>query len=133
MPYKYNPFTGELDITGGISSPPVSFVWNVVTTATYALVANTGNFANRSESAVTFTLPSVSTIGDIFKISAKNANGFIISQNANQYIQIADVTTTTGVGGSLASSKIGDFVEIVCTVANIGFIVTNIVGNLTVV
>ena len=104
--------------------------WSVVTVNT-AMVKSNGYFAN-SASTLTFTLPATAAVGDTFQIESMNTGGWIVAQNAGQTIRYGNLTTTTGTGGSLASTSIGDGVWIVCNVANTGFQIVGNPGNINV-
>jgi len=175
MTYKYNPFSGELDlvlgpgegnaatdfatdsgtanptaggvitISGGtgistsgsgstvtIASTSGAFTWNEETGTSANLAAGNGYIANNA-GVVTFTLPASASIGDTFIVTGKGAGGWAIAQNAGQTINIGSSSTTTGAGGSLASTAQFDTVEIVCITANNDFNVIDLVGNITVV
>jgi hypothetical protein len=106
-------------------------IWNVITTNT-AIAKDNGYFTN-SGSQVTVTLPSTAAVGDTFSVSNIASGGFLVAQNAGQLIQFGDVTTTTGTGGSLASTHLGDTVTLVCAVANTKFVGISSMGNLIVV
>jgi hypothetical protein len=121
---------GSLAINGAAST---AFTWTVITGATQAIAAGNGYIANRS-SLITLTLPATSAVGDTYSVANINtALGWNIAQNASQNIIFGNTTTTTGTGGSLASTAIGDTVTIICTVASTNFYVINSVGNITVV
>lgn len=121
------------DGSGNISFQAVAlFSWSVETGASAGLTSNTGVFANNG-SGVTLTLPATASVGDTFQIVAMDAAGFVIAQNAGQTIQVGDTATTTGAGGSITSTSIGDWIEIVCNVANTGFHANVKQGNLTIV
>ena len=107
------------------------FVWNVETTSV-ALVANNGYIAN-SGSLLTFTLPATATVGNVYRVAGLGTGGWMIAQNASQLIYFGVDTTTTGTGGSLASTNSKDVVEIVCVVTNTSFLVTSSIGNITIV
>lgn len=104
--------------------------WSVVTSATQAMTINRGYIANRG-GGVAFALPTTAAVGDQVRVTTINAGGWSITQAAGQQIQIGDSTTTLGAGGSLASTKIGDSVLLVCTVANTTFLVLSATGNIT--
>lgn len=110
-----------------------TFTWTVITGNTQALVAANGYISNNATQAVVYTLPATAAVGDTFEVNAIDAFGWSIAQNASQTIRVGNVATTAGVGGSLASSANGDWVRIVCTVANTSFIASVQQGNLTVV
>jgi len=120
------------DITFTATASPFILQWEVITDATKTIVVNEGYFANRG-AGVTFTLPAVSALGDVFYLSAINAGGWILAQNAGQDVRMGNQITTTGAGGSLASTAIGDSLFCVCSVANTSFVVISSIGNITVV
>lgn len=103
-----------------------------VTGATQACAVNRSYTANRA-TAITFTLPAASRVGDEIEITGLGNGGWIIAQNANQYINNVSVTTTIGVGGSLTSTQKFDSVRLKCTVADLGWNVVGGAGNWTVV
>jgi hypothetical protein len=113
-----------------ISQSGGGLTWNTITTATQAMDENNGYFANRG-AGVTFTLPVSAAFGSVFAVSAINAGGWTIAQNVGQQIQFGALTTTSGAGGSLSSTAIGDTVYLICSVANTNFVVTNSMGNIT--
>lgn len=122
---------------GGITvSAPggTGFTWNDVVTNTQALVSNNGYVTDNGASLVTYTLPSTSNFGDIINVVGRSTGGWKIDQNAGQYIIFGVDTTTTGTGGSLASTNQADSVALLCTVANTEWTVyVAPQGNLTVV
>ena len=64
-------------------------------------------------------------------VAGKGAGGWKIAQNASQLIHFGVATTTTGTGGSLASSAQYDVVTMVCSVANTTWTVLSSIGNIT--
>lgn len=124
--------SGITKVNNVISASDAGIAWNVVTTAT-TLASGNGYFANSGSGALAFTLPATSAFGDTYIINALNSNGWTLAQHAGQTIQIGFVATTTGTGGNIASTNIGDTMQIVCNTANTGFSVISFDGNLTVV
>ena len=113
--------TGPGDtVTISGSGAIVNLMWSVITTATKAIEVNNGYFSDRG-AGVTFTLPATSIIGDTFIVNNINAGGFTISQNAGQTIFIGNQNTTTGIGGSINSTDLGDSLILVCSNANTDF------------
>jgi hypothetical protein len=112
---------------------PGGLTWSVITDSTDDLEASNGYFANNATS-VTFTLPATASVGDTFEVVAMHASGtFIIAQNAGQTIQVGNTATTTGAGGTITSTDIGDWIQIVCNVTDTGFHANVKQGNLTLV
>ena len=103
--------------------------WENVTDATKAMVADTGYVANRAAGVLAFTLPATATVGEVFAI-AGSQNGWTIAQNAGQTIHFLGVDTTTGAGGSVASTTRYDCIKLVCIVTDNNFVVRSATGNL---
>lgn len=110
---------------------PASFVYQTVTTSATAAV-NHGYFTN-SASLVTMTLPATFAVGDIIEVLYQGTGGWKVGQPAGVNIVYGNVTTTTGTGGSIASSAAGDTIRLVGQVANTTMIVMCSQGNLTTV
>ena len=107
--------------------------WVVVTGTTQAMAVNTGYIANNA-GLVTATLPATSAVGDMVAITGiNNATGWKIAQNAGNQIFFGSSSTTSGTGGSLASTATRDVVYLVCMTANATWNVVNSIGNITVV
>lgn len=114
------------------SGSGTGLTWNEVTGTSQTAVINNGYIANNA-ALVTITLPTTAALGSIVEVAWKGAGGWKVAQNASQAIQFGSTITTTGTGGSLASSASGDSVRILCTTANTGWEVIGSQGNLTVV
>jgi hypothetical protein len=130
---------GEVLTSNGVGTLPTfqaittAFSWSVVTGATQAMAVTTGYFANNA-GTITFTLPATAAVGDTMEIAQMDATGdWLLAQNAGQTCYIGNTNTTTGAGGSLASTDKGDAIRIVCRVANTDFQVSILSGNITVV
>ena len=80
---------------------------------------------------MTLTLPTVAAVGDTIEVVGMGTGKWLIAQNANQSIHFESITTTIGVGGSLAAALQYDCVKLICSVANLEFVVVSSVGNLT--
>lgn len=106
--------------------------WVDVSGGAQAVAVNTGYTANLG-TLVTFTLPVSAVYGSVTEIVGKGAGLWKIALNANQMIHFGSVTSTTGVGGSVASVLQYDAVRLVCTVQDLEWTVTNAVGNLVVI
>lgn len=106
--------------------------WVDQTSTSVTMAVNTSYIAD-SASLVTLTLPSTAALGSVFQIVGKGAGGWQVAQAASQQIAFGNVSTTSGVGGSLASTNSNDCVLLVCVTANTNFVVFSPVGNLTVV
>lgn len=92
--------------------------WVDETGSSVTMAVNTGYTSDDGASLVTFTLPTTSAIGDWVEINGKGAGGWTIAQATGQLIHINGSTTTSGAGGSLASTGQYDAVKLRCLTAN---------------
>ncbi len=116
-----------------ITGAGAGFTWNEVTGTSANMAVNNGYIPN-NVGLVTLTLPATAALGDTIKVLYKGAGGWKIAQNSGQTIHFGTSNTTTGTGGSLQNSQIGDGIELVCTTANTDFRnVSGSQGNITVV
>lgn len=121
--------TGELGVA---TVPSASFTWSVITANQSALV-NNGYIANKSGLLI-LTLPVTAAAGTLISITGINtALGWQIAQNSGQTIYFGNSSTTTGTGGSLASTLTRDTIELVCVVADNDWNVIGSIGNITIV
>lgn len=107
------PGAGTINISGtggGIS-------WTDVTGTSQVMAPDNGYVADNG-GLVTLTLPAIAAFGSVLSIAGKGAGGWIISQNAGQNIQIGNVGSSIGVGGSVASTNRWDSLNLVCVTAN---------------
>jgi len=116
----------------GLTSGPESFTWTDVTGATQAMVPNNGYVADHT-TLITFTLPTVAAFGTLMSVVGLNTGGWKIAQNAGQNIQFGNLSTTSGVTGSLASTNQYDQVDLLCIVANLTWTIRGPISNLTIV
>ena len=79
--------------------------------------------------AIVLPLPAVSAQGSELEIYLDGATSWQITQGAGQSILYGNTNTTGGVGGSITSTSQGDSIRLLCTVANLRFIVLAGVGN----
>lgn len=105
-----------------------SLITTEVTTTSQTIVVNNSYIANNA-SQVVFTLPLVSSVGAEFEVVYKGAGGWKINQNANQQMRIGTQTTTSGTGGSFASTAAGDTVKFKCVTANTLWVATSVIGG----
>lgn len=106
--------------------------WVEETTTSRSASVNEAIITNNA-SLVTVTLPTTAAVGDQLRVVGLGAGGFKIGQNASEIIHFLGTDTTTGTGGSLASTTRYDAVELVCVVANNEWVVISSVGNITIV
>lgn len=119
---------GSITINGTGSG----LTWTDVTGTSQAMAVNNGYTAN-NVGLVTLTLPASAAYGTVMAVVGKGSGGWKIAQNSGQQIHFGSKDTTSGAGGSLASTNQYDAVFILCTVANNEFTVYSSIGNLTVV
>lgn len=127
-----------ISVTNGAGSITIASTggglpWTEVTgVGPTAMSIDNGYIANNA-ALVTLTLPNTAAVGDTIKIDGSGAGGWLIAQNAGETIHFLGQDTTTGVGGSLASSTRYDCITLRCIIANTDWVVESVVGNLTVV
>ncbi len=125
-----------VDTAGFVSTNGTGIIkWNVITQLTQPTNAavNNGYICNAGgTNVVSMALPVASAVGDIIEVVLNSANSWQISQAAGQQIRVGNVQTTAGAGGSLMSNRAGDFVRLVCDVANLHWIAVGYTGNITV-
>lgn len=120
------------DATVNISSGGGGFTWNNTTGTTQSMSTDNGYISNNASQS-TFTLPTTAAVGKVVAVAGSGAGGWILAQNASQYIQFGPLVTTTGTGGSLTSTNQFDSVQLVCIVANDGWSVISSIGNISIV
>lgn len=111
----------------------------IVPTVNWVAVAGTsqlmyqgGSFYTQNASLTTLTLPAAAAAGTTIQIAGGGAGGWILAQNAGQSINFGNQTTTTGTGGSIASTGRYDGITLLCLASNTQWTVTGASGNLTV-
>jgi len=117
-----------------IANTGTEVVWESVAVAT-AMAINKAYFA-AAAGQLTFTLPAVAAVGDTFEVagSSLNTGGWVIAQLALQSIVVGNTATTVGAGGSITSAaSVGNWIEIVCSVADVDFVANIKQGTVTVV
>lgn len=99
--------------------------------ASQSLAAQTGYFCS-SGGALSLALPASSAVGDTIHVVLDGSTSWTITQGAGQRIRLGNTVSTTGAGGSLASTARGDTVTMVCQTADTFWVVINSMGNITV-
>lgn len=123
---------GSLSVGGRAIGNLAVVTTTEVTGTSQSAAVNSWYIANNA-SLVTVTLPTTAALGDVVRVIGKGAGGWKVAQNASEIIHFGNQNTTTGTGGSLASTNRYDVVELVCTVADTEWTVVSSIGNLTVV
>jgi len=106
--------------------------WVMVSGSTQAMSANIGYIANDS-TLVTLTLPTTAAQGTTIEVAGNGLGGWLIAQNAGQQINYGVDSTTSGTGGSLASTQRYNAIRLLCVSANTKWNVLSSQGNITVV
>lgn len=84
---------------------------------TQTLASHTYYTANNSSQQV-FVLPASPSAGEFYKIIGYGAGGWTVTQNAGQTIEVGNISTTTGTGGSITNILSKDSIDIYCVDAN---------------
>ena len=127
-----------ITLTPGVNTLAIAstspFLW-ATAGADASLVANNGYINTKAAVLLTMTLPATAAVGTVIQLQGTTVGsvGWKIAQNANQYIWLGNVKSTTGVGGSMASSDVHDSISLVCVVADLAWNVFSVVGNITIV
>lgn len=104
--------------------------WSVIG-ASQTLSVNHGYICTTG-AGLSLALPATSAVGDTIEVSLDGSTSWTITQpNAGTQIRIGSTQTTLGVGGSLASTAVGDSIKLVCETANARWVVTSMVGNIS--
>lgn len=101
-----------INATGGASD------WNTVAVSPTAMLEDNGYIVS-TVGLCSLALPAVAAVGTYIEIVGLSGLGnWIITQGAGQSIQIGNVTSTVGVGGSVASTDPSDSIVLVCVTAD---------------
>lgn len=100
-----------------ISAVGEGVTWNTISGTSASMVTDNGYIASNA-GLVTLTLPTTASVGDALYILGNGAGGWSIAQNSGQQIQVGNVATTAGAGGSLSSTNRYDSIHLVCKVAD---------------
>lgn len=102
--------------------------WQVVTT-NQNMQDSCGYVVQAPATIINLNLPATSAVGDTLEILLDGATGFIITQNTSQIIKyLTNATTITT--GTVASTSDGNYVRLVCTVANTEWRIVNCAGSI---
>ena len=93
-----------------------TFPWNPVAVNTQ--MAPSQNYYTTGGGVLDLTLPAIAAAGTEIEIAGIGSLGWRILQNAGQNIELGNVITTVGVGGSVESTDNGDTIRLLCTTAN---------------
>lgn len=110
-----------------------SFAWNDVTTPTASMDAYNGYVAHDGATLVTLTLPLTAAFGSTIQVQGLDTGLWTIAQNADQTIVFNQVSSTTGVTGSVSSTSQYDSITLLCVVADTTWTANSFTGNLSVI
>lgn len=117
-------------ITISNSAAANAFVDQTSTPVTCAV--NTTYLADNGATQTVFNLPTTSIKGDRLNIVGFSSGGWILNQAASQQVIFGNVSSTSGAGGSIASTLQNDSLSLLCVTANTVWTVMNN-GNFNVV
>jgi hypothetical protein len=120
---------GPGSITISASSSALS--WHVIA-ANQVGITNSGYICISPGGTLTVSLPTASSLGDIFEVVLDGATSWQITQGIGQQIRISSSQTTSGTGGSITTTANGDAIRLVCETANLRWVATSFTGNLTI-
>ena len=133
-----SPSDGDWSISGALSlgtdlAPEYggAMAWSTITGATAGEVGH-GYICDHAVTRVVVTLPAVSVVGNVIRITGIGIAGWQLSQNALQQVFMDSSSTTIGVGGSLQSTATRDSIELVCFENNLAWQILSSIGNITV-
>lgn len=120
IPYTLH--TGYFAVTPGVevASAGGGFTWTLIA-ANQTLAVNNGYFVHGGAPLNNLLLPTTCVVGDTIKVWDIRGNGFTVTQSASQSVLVGSQSSMVGTGGSIASSQLGNLIEIICTVDNFTF------------
>jgi hypothetical protein len=131
--------SGQYLVSNGAAELPTfqtatpQLVVTPVAGATQAMLSNHTYIANDA-SKTTFTLPTTSAVGDIIGIvgSQLNTGGWAITYTTGQSISGPNESSTVTTGNLTSTGAYGQTIQIMCTVANLTWVVIDNSGGFTV-
>jgi len=90
----------------GLTNVPGAFFWVIVTNNNTAAQPNVGYICINDTVPMTITLPSLPAVGDVYKVAAAGAGGWIIAQNANQKIASGNLSASIGQNWKVNTSTV---------------------------
>ncbi len=92
----------------GLTNVPGAFFWVTVSNPSAQIQPNIGYIVTNNTTPVTLTLPLTPSVGDVYKVAAVGAGGWIIAQNTKQTILSGNLSGSIGqnwnAGGSSAAN-----------------------------
>jgi hypothetical protein len=110
--------------------PTITMGYSEVTGTTQAC-SNGMRYGANNVGLVTLTLPATAPVGMRIEVYGVGAGGWKLAQNALQTIRVGSSASTVGITGYISGAQ-GSTVELICTTANTGWMVTYSSGTITV-
>jgi len=107
---------------------PASAIVNQASSSV-TMVAGTTYVINNGASLVTLTVPVATAIGDVFNVIGQSSGKWLVQMNGGQTCNTGAASTTAA--GSVAAGTRYDCLQMVCTVANTSFVLSNGYGTFT--
>lgn len=123
---------GQLGSAATISQSYIvnGLTWNNSTSTPVTAAVNNEYTINTASGLTTINLPATFAVNDRIKIVGSGVDGWTLVAASGDYIRLD--TSSSSAGGSLSSTNRYNCVEVVCTVANLDWVVCNSMGTLTV-
>jgi len=114
------------------ASPPggTYLTWQSIS-ASATLASNNGYII--SSGTPSLALPATAALGSVIVVLLNTGTSWTITQATGQSIRLGNLTTTSGVSGSISSTNTGDSVIMMCTTANTTWSAYASIGNLVIV
>ena len=129
VPFEIGNRPQEMPVSSMISSTPHLPLITTLTVAAHA-TSNHAYIASGS-SLLRITLPGTAAVGTTVEIIGQGAGGWTLQQNAGQIVSWVGASTTSGVGGYVASANANSCVKVMCVTANTNWIVMTHEGAIT--
>lgn len=106
------------------------FTWQTIG-ASQTLAVNNAYICNAG-ATLNLALPTTCAVGDMIEVLLDGSTAWNVTQAAGQQVRVGTLQTTAGVGGSIGSNNQGDWIQILCVVANTTFTANVKQGNVTI-
>lgn len=129
---------GQFLVSNGAAADPTfqtatpQLVVTPVAGASQATLSNHTYIANAA-GLTTFTLPTTSAVGDIIQIvgSQLNTGGWTVTYTTGQSIRGPTSSSTTTTGNAASAAAAGQCMNIICTLANLTWVIQDVSGTIT--
>lgn len=108
-----------------------SITWVDQTSSPVSTLINHGYIMDAGATNIVATLPTTAVLGSLIYIVGTGSGLWQLQQNAGQTINFGAISTTTGIGGSLSSTSPFDCITLVCSQADLKFVVISSIGNIS--